>query len=47
MQEYRYRIRAGNAGRFAVPPVYAEAMYERGVFAQGVSGALVEVNSAR
>lgn len=40
MQEYRYKIRAGNAGRFAVPPVYAEAMYERGVFASGVGGAL-------
>lgn len=36
MQEFRYKIRAGNAGRFAVPPVVAEAMYERGVFAQGV-----------
>ncbi len=47
MQEYRYRIRAGNAGRFAVPPVYAEAMYERGVFAQGVGGNRVEVTAAK
>ena len=46
MQEYRYRIRAGNAGRFAVPAVYAEAMYERGVFAQGTSGASLEVNAS-
>ena len=38
MQEFKYRIRAGNAGRFAVPPVYAEAMYERGVYAQGEAG---------
>ncbi len=45
MQEFRYRIRAGNAGRFAVPPVYAEAMYERGVYAQGEGGATIEVKS--
>jgi len=47
MQEYRYKIRAGNAGKFAVPPVYAEAMYERGVFAQGVGGTSVEVSAAK
>lgn len=47
MHEYRYKIRAGNAGRFAVPPVYAEAMYERGVFAQGVGSGNIEVSAAR
>ena len=45
MQEFNYRIRAGNAGKFAVPPVYAEAMYERGVYAQGVGGTSVEVKA--
>ena len=47
MHEYRYKISAGNAGRFAVPPVYAEAMYERGVFAQGVGSGNIEVSAAR
>ena len=46
MREYKYKIRAGNAGRFAVPPVYAEAMYERGVYAQGEGGQAIEVKSA-
>ena len=27
--EYRYRIRATNAGTFLVPPSYAESMYDR------------------
>jgi alpha-2-macroglobulin len=47
MQEYRYRIRAGNAGRFASPPVYAESMYERGVYAQGTPGTSIEVGAAK
>ena len=47
MQEYKYKIRAGNAGKFAVPPVYAEAMYERGVYAQGVGGTGIEVDATR
>ena len=29
MAEYRYRIRATNAGSFLVPPSYAESMYDR------------------
>jgi uncharacterized protein YfaS (alpha-2-macroglobulin family) len=28
LSEYTYRIRATNAGRFVVPPAYAEALYE-------------------
>ena len=46
MQEFKYRIRAGNAGKFVVPPVYAEAMYERGVYAQGAGGTTLEVGNA-
>jgi uncharacterized protein YfaS (alpha-2-macroglobulin family) len=45
MQEYSYKIRAGNAGRFAVPPAYGEAMYERGVYAQGDGGQAIEVKA--
>lgn len=45
MQEFKYKIRAGNAGRFAAPPVYAESMYERGVYAQGEGGASIEVRA--
>jgi uncharacterized repeat protein (TIGR01451 family) len=29
MAEYRYRIRATNAGTYQVPPSYAESMYDR------------------
>lgn len=46
MQEFKYRIRAGNAGKFAAPPIYAEAMYERGVYAQGEPGKVIEVKPA-
>lgn len=35
---YRYKIKAVNAGRFTVPPAYAESMYERSVKARGVVG---------
>ena len=35
VSEFRYRVRAGNSGRFVVPPAYAESMYERAVYAQG------------
>lgn len=35
VQEFRYRIRANNAGRFVVPSIQAESMYERAVHAQG------------
>ncbi|WP_242108645.1 alpha-2-macroglobulin family protein [Luteimonas aquatica] len=44
-REFRYRIRAGNAGRFAVPPIYAESMYERGVYAQGAAGTVLTVRA--
>ena len=35
VREFRYRVRANNVGSFGVPPVYAESMYDRGVYAQG------------
>ena len=33
--EFRYKLRANNAGTFVVPPIYAESMYQRSVYAQG------------
>ena len=33
--EFRYRVRANNVGMFVVPPIYAESMYDRAVYAQG------------
>lgn len=44
--EFRYRIRANNSGRFAVPPIHAEAMYERDVYAQGAAGPALTVRAA-
>ena len=38
MAEYRYRIRASNAGTFLVPPSYAESMYDRTLRARTVAG---------
>ena len=35
VQEFRYTVRANNVGAFIVPPVYAESMYDRAVYAQG------------
>jgi uncharacterized protein YfaS (alpha-2-macroglobulin family) len=43
--EFRYRIRANNAGRFVVPPVQGESMYARRVFARGATGAVLEVGA--
>ena len=43
VREYRYRIRAGNVGTFAVPPIRADAMYVRSVYAQGTSGETLTV----
>ncbi|NZA24758.1 alpha-2-macroglobulin family protein [Luteimonas sp. SJ-92] len=44
-REFRYRIRAGNVGRFAVPPIHAESMYERVIYAQGAAGAALNVTA--
>jgi alpha-2-macroglobulin len=43
VSEFRYRIRPSNAGRFMVPPVYAESMYERSVYAQGGPAGSIDV----
>lgn len=38
--EFGYRIKATNAGRYTVPPAYAESMYERGMQARSAAGVL-------
>src|SRR5690606_6496339 len=45
-REFRYRIRATNAGRYAVPPIHAESMYERAIRAEGAAGAVLQVSAA-
>jgi alpha-2-macroglobulin len=38
LTEYRYQIRATNAGTFLVPPTYAESMYDRALRARAGAG---------
>ncbi|PKM08250.1 MAG: alpha-2-macroglobulin [Gammaproteobacteria bacterium HGW-Gammaproteobacteria-4] len=40
VSQFVYRIKATNAGRFVVPPAYAESMYERTVQARSRGGAI-------
>lgn len=46
LREFRYKVRAGNSGRFTVPPVYAESMYERSVYAQGGPAGQLQVSAS-
>lgn len=45
VQEFVYRIKADNAGHFAVPPAYGESMYDRRVQARSAGGAALTVVS--
>ena len=38
VQQFVYRIRATNAGKFVVPPAYGESMYDRTVQARSLGG---------
>ena len=38
VQEYVYRIKATNAGEYAVPPTFGESMYDRSVQARSLGG---------
>ncbi|HEX9627081.1 MAG TPA: alpha-2-macroglobulin [Acidiferrobacterales bacterium] len=38
--EFSYRIKAVNQGRYAVPPVFGESMYDRGVQARGLGASM-------
>ena len=41
--EFRYKVRANNVGRFSLPPIVAESMYDRRVFARGTAGLVLQV----
>ena len=41
--EFRYRVRAGNTGRFAIAPIFAESMYDRSIYAQGGPAGVMQV----
>ena len=41
MRELRYRIRATTAGRFVVPPAYAESMYDPAAQARSLGAQVV------
>lgn len=41
VQEYTYRIKATNKGRYTIPPVFAESMYDRTVQARGLGDTMV------
>jgi uncharacterized protein YfaS (alpha-2-macroglobulin family) len=43
VHEFVYRIRATNAGKFAVPPAYAESMYDRAIQARSPGGTTLTV----
>ncbi len=43
VREFIYRIKATSAGKFQVPPAYAEAMYDRAIQARAPGGAVLTV----
>ena len=44
--ELSYKVRANNVGKFVVPPIQAEHMYDRRVYARGPAGAALTVTAA-
>jgi hypothetical protein len=46
VQEYIYRIKASNSGRFIAPPAYGESMYDRRVQARAPGGTTLTVKPA-
>jgi uncharacterized protein YfaS (alpha-2-macroglobulin family) len=43
VKEFVYRIKAGSAGKFLVPPAFGEAMYDRQIQARSAGGATLTV----
>ncbi|WP_456299701.1 MG2 domain-containing protein [Paraburkholderia bannensis] len=43
VKEFVYRIKASNAGKFLVPPAYAESMYDRRIQARSPGGVMLTV----
>jgi len=46
VQEYIYRIKASNSGKFIAPPAYGESMYDRRVQARAPGGTILTVKPA-
>ncbi len=46
VQEYVYRIKASNSGKFVAPPAYGESMYDRRVQARAPGGIILTVKPA-
>lgn len=44
-QKFVYRLKPTNRGKFAVPPLYAEGMYDRSVQARSLGGQFVVENT--
>lgn len=44
--EIRYRVRATSSGRFAIPPVYAESMYDHQVQGRSAGGQVMTILSS-
>lgn len=47
VKEFVYRIRAGNAGKYVVPPAFGESMYDRRLQARSQGGATLTVERQR
>ena len=47
MQEFVYRIKATNKGTYAVPPAYAESMYDRAIRARTLPGVMVVLDKKK
>jgi uncharacterized protein YfaS (alpha-2-macroglobulin family) len=45
VQEFVYRIKATNAGRFTIPPVFAESLYDRGTQGRAPGGGTLTVTA--
>ncbi|TCV96452.1 hypothetical protein EC912_102803 [Luteibacter rhizovicinus] len=43
VQEFIYRIKATNAGRFIVPPAFGESLYDRSIQARSIGGTYLNV----
>ena len=43
VQEFVYRIKATNAGKFVIPPAFVESLYDRGVQARAPGGGTMTV----
>lgn len=43
VQEFVYRIKATNAGKFVIPPALVESLYDRGVQARAPGGGMITV----